>query len=58
MDVKYLDPISSNIDVAYLVDLVAAVLLEVTSDVAQEWNVKKGGGNQKQEGTNEDEDSE
>ena len=58
MDVKYLDPISSNIDVAYLVDLVAAVLLEVTSDVAQEWNVKKGGGNQKQEGTNENEDSE
>ena len=48
----------SKIDAAYLVDLVAAVLLKVASDVAQERDVKKGGRNQKQEGTNEDEDGE
>ena len=48
----------SKIDAAYLVDLVAAVLLEVTSNMAQERDVKKGGRDQKQEGTNEDKDSE
>ena len=42
----------------YLVNLVAAVLLKITADVAQERDIKKGGRNQKQEGTSEDEDSE
>lgn len=36
----------------------AAVLLKITSDVAQERDIKKGGHNQKQEGTSKDEDSE
>jgi len=48
----------SRTDTPYLVDLVAAVLLKVPSDVAQERDIKKGGRNQKQEGTSKDEDSE
>jgi hypothetical protein len=53
-----LTPGPSESDTPYLVDLVAAVLLEVTLDVAQERNIKEGGRNQEQEGASEDEDSE
>ena len=35
----------------------AAVFLQVTPDVAKEWDIKEGGPNQKQEGTGEDKDS-
>jgi hypothetical protein len=42
----------------HLVDLVTTVLLKVASDVAQERDIKKGGRNQKQEGTSKDKDSE
>jgi len=37
---------------------VAAILLKVASNVAQERDIKKGGHNQKQEGTDKDKDSE
>jgi hypothetical protein len=42
----------------YLVDLVAAVLFKVATDVAQERNVADARGDEQQQGTSEDDDGE